>query len=526
LDSTLAQSNKSLFKNKKSNSKLQLPHNAPERATFPQIQFWKQSDIERLLQENDELRQQNKLLRQEIADLRLQLEQKDQMLKEQEKLLNLLENSNVPPSAQHSPFGPKIVRSPPNKNDSLKTSTIKHSKPGRPKGTKGVVRPQREPDEVIEQFLDSCPHCLNSLTTNDIISTTSQIVEDTPAPQPATVIEYRTKVYRCPHCKQKSATTSPETSQPGTFGPHVHTKAVMNSIDRRLPVRKVSEVFLDDFQLSICPATIITIQNRVADTFAEFYHSLIHQVQNLSVVNIDETSFSVKGENWWVWEFTSTQFCVYVIHPSRGKTVLQQVIDPSFKGVAISDRWLAYSAELFPFPHSQFCWAHLTRKFEPAVTEGQIAINCLTRLRELYYEAKLSVAEDPPPEKRTELWVHYEYALQNLVNQYSLSISTVTQYVKLQKALVYLINGFPNWFTFVLVPGVDSTNNRAERDLREIVILRKIKECIRSETSVHSFEILLSVFKTARMYTIPLESFIYDSITGKINPASMFPFKD
>jgi hypothetical protein len=205
------------------------------------------------------------------------------------------------------------------------------------------------------------------------------------------------------------------------------------------------------------------------------------------------------------------------------------VIDPPIKGVAITDRWLVYNTELFPFPHSQFCWAHLTRKFEAAVTEGQVALNCLTQLRELYYEMKLSVAEDPPPEKRTELWLHYEYELQNLVNQYSHSISTVTepksQYPKLRMALDYLINGFPNWLTFILVPGVDPTNNRAERDLREVVILRKIKECIRSETSVHSHEILLSVFKTARMYTIPLESFIYDSITGKINPASMFPFK-
>ena len=490
--------------------------------TFHKPHLWTDQDIERLLHENEELRKENHLLRQEIAKLRLQLEQKDQKLQEQEKLLNQLQNTNVPPSAQHSPFGPKIPRSPVIKAHSSQNEKPKQSKPGRPKGTEGVIRPQRPPDKVVELSLDQCPHCLHALTPNDIVSTTSRVIEEIPDPQPVTVIEYKIPVYHCSQCNHKTQAASPETSQPGIFGPCVHTKVVMNSIVRRLPVRKVCEALKDDFQLDICPASIITLENRVASTFKDLYHSLLDRVADLSVVNIDETSFPVNGENWWVWEFTTPEFCTYVIHPSRGQATLQTVIGSAFKGTAITDRWLVYCAKFFPFPHIQFCWAHLTRKFEAAVGEGQEAVACLAELRQLYHWAKESVAEDPPPEKREELWIEADLALMDLINKYSIAgsanRSTNPLSSKLQKALQYTINGFPNWFTFVLKPGVDPTNNRAERDLREVVILRKIKECLRSETSVETLEILLSIIKTARLQHIPLEKFIYDAITGQSIP--------
>jgi hypothetical protein len=44
---------------------------------------------------------------------------------------------------------------------------------------------------------------------------------------------------------------------------------------------------------------------------------------------------------------------------------------------------------------------------------------------------------------------------------------------KVTKLIGKISNGFDYWFTFVIHPGVEPTNNRAERALREHVILRK-----------------------------------------------------
>ena len=58
---------------------------------------------------------------------------------------------------------------------------------------------------------------------------------------------------------------------------------------------------------------------------------------------------------------------------------------------------------------------------------------------------------------------------------------------KVQKFIGKISNGFDYWFTFIINPGVEATNNRAERALRPQVVLRKIMGTQRNEkgTSIH-----------------------------------------
>lgn len=59
--------------------------------------------------------------------------------------------------------------------------------------------------------------------------------------------------------------------------------------------------------------------------------------------------------------------------------------------------------------------------------------------------------------------------------------------VNVQKFIGKISNGFDYWFTFIVNPGVEPTNNRAERALRPQVVLRKILGTLRNEkgTSIH-----------------------------------------
>jgi transposase len=58
---------------------------------------------------------------------------------------------------------------------------------------------------------------------------------------------------------------------------------------------------------------------------------------------------------------------------------------------------------------------------------------------------------------------------------------------KVQKFIGKINKGFEYWFTFIINPGVESTNNRAERALRPQVVLRMILGTLRNEkgTSIH-----------------------------------------
>ncbi len=64
---------------------------------------------------------------------------------------------------------------------------------------------------------------------------------------------------------------------------------------------------------------------------------------------------------------------------------------------------------------------------------------------------------------------------------------------KVRKFIEKIQRGFPYWFTFMTVPGVEPTNNRAERALRELVIQRKIIGTLRNEKGTHIYETLATL---------------------------------
>ncbi len=67
---------------------------------------------------------------------------------------------------------------------------------------------------------------------------------------------------------------------------------------------------------------------------------------------------------------------------------------------------------------------------------------------------------------------------------------------KVRKLIGKIGNGFDYWFTFVINPGVEPTNNRAERALRPNVVLRKILGTLRNEKGASIHERIMTTLAT------------------------------
>jgi len=108
------------------------------------------------------------------------------------------------------------------------------------------------------------------------------------------------------------------------------------------------------------------------------------------------------------------------------------------------------------------------------------AIPLHNALKELYELLTNALETDPPPEVRETLW---KLAREALSNQLSKGYSVE----KVRKFVGKINNGFDYCFTFVINPGVEPTNNRAERALRPHLVLRKILGALRNDkgTSIH-----------------------------------------
>jgi len=67
---------------------------------------------------------------------------------------------------------------------------------------------------------------------------------------------------------------------------------------------------------------------------------------------------------------------------------------------------------------------------------------------------------------------------------------------ELRRFATEMLNGLVHWFTFLLVLGVEATNNRAERVLQEHVVQRKIMGCFRNGKGTMIYETVMAVLAT------------------------------
>jgi len=88
-------------------------------------------------------------------------------------------------------------------------------------------------------------------------------------------------------------------------------------------------------------------------------------------------------------------------------------------------------------------------------------------LHELYRRINIPPGDKPPPEEAARLADEAKAEMLRLTRGPYRS-------EEVRRFAVKIRNGIDHWFTFLTTPGVEPTNNRAERALRERVVQRKI----------------------------------------------------
>jgi transposase len=396
-----------------------------------------------------------------------QLELENELLKakicELEARLAQYENAHTPPSLRRG------------RNRKKDQDKKKHGKPGQKIGHKGVTRPYAAPDRQVEVTIDLCPDCGADLGAPFRID--SKIIEEIPEPQPIIVTEYKIAHYICPSCRKEVAAKDPGCPHEGKFGNNVIAQATLLKYEGRMPHRKIHDAMMRLFGLKISPAAIFDLTRRAADAVRSEYDVILNKIRGAPILYVDETSIRVQGERHWIWTFSTSSESFFVIRKSRGTKVLMEVLTRRFKGIIVCDGWKPYTK----FTNRiQRCWAHLLRESKDIAEKFEEAIPLHNALKELYKILTEALENDPPPKVRKRLWQLAREALKHwTLKEYSIE--------KVRKLIEKINNGLDYWFTFIINPGVEPTNNRAERALRPHVVLRKILGTLRNDkgTSIH-----------------------------------------
>ena len=359
--------------------------------------------------------------------------------------------------------------------------------PGQKPGHEGTTRKQREPQRHITALAQRCSGCDKALKAPT--SFERRVIEEIPKPQPILVTEFLIAHYEC-ECGAETVAEHPECPDTGIFGPNVLALSALMKHKWRMPYRMTCEMFETVHGLEITPATALDINRRVSDVLEPEYDQIKENIRDADVVYGDETGAPMNGENYWDWSFSTPTDVIFAIRDNRSSDVPEEILGNDFDGAMVNDGWKPYG-EYADEHNLQMgrCWSHILREADSLAEKMPAAKSVADKLHEILDDLKAEVKRNPSKKERRRLYENGLCRLRRLTKKRFRKPEAKKFMEKLERARIDLM-------TFVLVPGMEPTNNRSERNLREQVIQRKISRTFRSEKGIRINEIEMSVFAT------------------------------
>jgi len=438
----------------------------------------------------EKLQKRMERLEQALADRDKKIAAQGKKIEELERRLALYENANTPPSQRRYPI----------QRDGGQRTGKRFS--GAPKGHPGTTRPVPKPDVVVKPEWKNCPRCGGRLGKPAVVK--HHIIEDIPKPQPVVVRDLQEFEGDCPKCGAHVVSKHPDCPPDGRFGKNTLVQTSLLKFEERLPHEKIREVLERQHGLSVTASSVFDFTRRVSDWLKPEYAGILRKVHRARVVYVDETGEKVDGKKYWLWIFVTDTETLVVVRKSRGIRVLKEILGKDFHGIIVCDGWKSYVVFTRKL---QRCWAHLLREADWLAEHIDEAKSLRKALHALYGDLKASLEDDPPPEERARL-------ARNARRRLGYLLKKRWESDKARKFVKKIRNGARYWFTFVTTPGVEPTNNRAERALREHVVKRKIIGTFRNQNGTSIYETTTTMLATWKQRELNPSEMLGESLTN------------
>jgi len=390
------------------------------------------------------------------------------------------------------------------KNDRLRFGRFKSNikkeekggkKPGAPIGHKGISR--RRP-EKIDEYVDIYPKVCRGCGNGDIkvySAHEKRILED---------IDIRVKRIcmnmhygYCPRCKRSLYAGGEGVLPKILLGQNARAIAVALRYSG-LSFGKVRSIFEEIFGIKLSRTTLFEFETEMAERGKQIYELIRHSLCKSPALYIDEEGLRVDGINHWLWCLTNNNFVLYHIDRHRSGDVVKDFLGKDYKGVVISDFYSAYNKLSARAKHAGI--VHLLRDIREI--EGK---------KDLGNEDKLFCKELKDTFKKgMDLWKRFratEIGIDELKQGKDLIAEKLTKIMlykiedkELKTIRKRILKHNNELLTFLDMPEIEPTNNKAERALRPSVIFRKICFGNRSLQGVKNHQTLMSIINTAKLY--------------------------
>ena len=352
-------------------------------------------------------------------------------------------------------------------------------------GRTSPIRVDREESLVS----DVCPHC-NKKLTGKVVDTRARFVTTIHILNPAEVIKYILHRKWCTHCHKIVEQEIPDVLPNARFGLNIMLLVMYLHLALRVPCAKIREYFLTIHGVHISAGEIPHILTQLAREYGDYYTHLEKLVRLARVKHTDSTSWRIKGKNYTAWVFIAAGIVLYEIRKSTSHKTPLQVLGRAIKGMTlVVDRHSAFRTLARKAGYLlQVCWSHIledSRELKHAFgSEGKHVHEHLKRIFALAKSLNHHATPEQVDQLKGEILLltyrHYKHP-------------TVRRFVN---NLAY--RDLDDLFRFTTDPEIDPTNNISERELRHLIMIRRISHGSRSRRGANVTAQLTSIIQTLR----------------------------
>lgn len=370
---------------------------------------------------------------------------------------------------------------------------VKHvaKTPGLKKFHKGYARHIPERIDIVRALNPKkCPHCGTALS--DMQEIRSRYVTDIALTMKAVNTRYDIHRKYCTTCKKLVEQPVPNVLPHARFGLNLMLFIMYLRLGLALPGNKVCELLHTLYDITISEGEIVVVLRQLTNAFGDYYVHLEKLVKLARIKSTDTTSWRINGKNYFAWVFIAAGIVLYKIRKRNNAKVGLQLFGKNQKDkILVVDRHAAFRSLAEKAGYSlQLCWAHILQDSKELArefgAEGKYVHRKLKEIFELATGFNHQGTQEHIDQLQAEIF---------LLTQRHYKHSIIRRFVN---TLCY--RDGENLFRFVTDPNIDSTNNLSERELRKLVIIRKISNGSRSARGANATAMLLSIIQTLRFH--------------------------
>ena len=311
-------------------------------------------------------------------------------------------------------------------------------------------------------------------------------------------------VFRCRTCGKQLVASSPDALPKSKYSNTAVSILLNEAFGNLMPYGVIAARY------NINKGTLIEFFHRMAHIFEPVFLYILENVKKNHVVFADETTWSVDGRRAYVWLFAAELFRLYLFRNTRASSVPLEVFPGSalLDLVLSSDRYCGYN--LLPVLH-QYCYVHLLRDLKKLEVEfpDEPEVKCFVD------DFKVLLQEAIGLQGKGLSIESYRQSAADLKKQIMERCNVSANHPAIQAYQDIFRNGEDRLFQWIQSPDIPCENNFAERNLRPVVIARKMSFGCQSDQGMRTREILMSVIQTIKCQGLDPELFIQSVLNRK-----------